>query len=355
MSQDAGSDREAVVGSGGEAVSPLAGTSRRAFVLGGAAMGMAGVVARHRGPHLGAGHPGAGLRRAGGTASRISPAGRVGKRGLVGATVSKGNPDGTSRLQAAIDFDHDMGGRVMARAVERVYWGPNDWQTGPNTKEAVKQLNDAGIAIVGSFTPSQMLSKGERKRLVGSLAQLNKQKAVVEAICLTHEANFKKFPSAAAYQKYINYYGPAVVEAGYELAYIPLVLTTEGKGIADYYPTGTHNGQPLVTRMYGDFYCSTQFVNGVRLDGLFKTAITHKTPKVGLGEFGRTDNGMKLPKNGQFKAYTKYLASKFEAWNKAGHDSAAIMYFTNGAANNPNSKNYEALEVLWDALSVDHT
>ncbi|HEV2373020.1 MAG TPA: hypothetical protein VGS19_12710 [Streptosporangiaceae bacterium] len=336
-------------GEGMTATPPQAGgTSRRAFVLGGAAIGAAGVIGGRRGPDVTAQQ----RRRAGATAR---PAAKVGSKAEVGATVSAGNPGGSTRLEAAQIFDTNMGGRKMAMAVERVYWGPGKWQTGPNTTQEVATLNGAGIAIVGSFTPSQTLTNAELTNLKNSLAQLKSQNAIVDAICLTHEPNYQKFPSAQAYQKYINFYGPAVVEAGYALAYIPVVLTTAANDVAAFYPTGTLNGQPLVTRMYGDFYCSTQYTSGVRLDGFFNVAVAHNTPRVGIGEFGRTDSALHPPTDQQFRSYTQYLTQEWQAWNAAGHDSAVIMYFTNGAANNPTPDNYLALEALWDALSIDHT
>ena len=112
----------------------------------------------------------------------------------------------------------------------------------------------------------------------------------------------------------------------------------------------------MVTRMYGDYHCYPMYQkNNAKLDGFFNVALTNNTPRVGIGEFGRTTNGDHIPDDTVFDNYTKYLTSEWQAWNAAGHNSAVIMYFTTGVANDPSPANYVSLEALWDALSIDNT
>jgi hypothetical protein len=319
--------------------------SRRSFALGGVAVGVAAIVGGRRAARLTA------RERPIETVAQGTSVLHAGSKAVVGATVSAGNPGGSTRLEAARIFDQNMGGRKMALAVERVYWGKNKWQTARNKSQEVWSLNQAGIAIVGSFTPAYPPTQEDRRHLTNSLKQLKNQNAIVEAICLTHEPNDGKFPSGHAYKSYIDHYGPVVIEAGYHLAYIPLI--TKNQDVEAYYPTGTYEGQPMVTRMYGDFYCDS-YDKGASLDQLFTVATAKNTPRVGLGEFGKHGSSKNpVPGEKKFDAYCKHLASEFQAWNANGNDSAAIMYFTNGPGNNPTKANYASLEDLWDALSIN--
>jgi hypothetical protein len=318
--------------------------SRRSFALGGVAIGVAAIAGSRRAARLTV------RERRIETVAQPTSALKAGSKAAVGATVSAGNPGGSTRLQAARIFDQHMGGRKMALAVERVYWAENKWQKGPNTSQEVRTLNDAGIAIVGSFTPAHPHTAADLRNLTDSLSQLKKQKAIVEAICLTHEPNNGKFKTGDDYKSYIEYYGPAVIEAGFDLAYIPLI--TRNQDVGEYYPTGTYKGRPMVTRMYGDFYCDT-YEKGASLDQLWTVATANNTPRVGLGEFGKHGSSKnKLPTDKQFDKYCDYLISEFHAWNASGNNSAAIMYFTNGPENNPNQANYTSLKNLWNALSI---
>jgi hypothetical protein len=313
-------------------------TSRRTFVLGGAAIGVAGMVGGRRAARFSVRE-----RRSEVAAGHSVP--QAGSKAEVGATVSAGNPGGSDRLAAAQLFDQNMGGRKTAMSVERFYWGPGEWTIGPGTQEMISN----GVAMVASFTPNSTLMQSEITNLSNALQSLKSLKAAVHAVCLTHEANDQKFPTSGKYQSYIDYYGPTVIQAGYNLAYIPLV--TQNQNIGAYYPTGTYNGQPMITRMYGDLYC-TAYDNGANLDEFFSVATSNNTPRVGIGEFGISGNGTN-PGDTPFDEFCGYLISEFQAWNNAGHDSAAIMYFTNGPTNNPDPANYISLEKLWDALSVD--
>jgi len=323
------------------------GISRRAFALGGVAIGLAGAVGARQTARLTVREPRSGA------AAAAAAATQAGTKAAVGATVSAGNPGGTTRIQAAEIFDQNMGGRKTAMAVERAYWPANTWDLTP-----AQALIDNNVAIVASYTPSQQLTQAELDNLNGALDLLKgaTPTAIVDSITLTHEPNDGKFPSAEAYQEYIDFYGPAVLQHGYELSYIPMVLSTAANDIAAYYPTGTYNGQPMVTRMYGDYYCYQAYLtNNVRLDGFFNVAGMHNTPRVGIGEFGRTTNVNEIPTPEEFDDFTTYLTKQWTAWNAAGHDSAVIMYWTNGPGNNPDPPNYTSLINLWNALSIDNT
>jgi hypothetical protein len=312
--------------------------SRRAFVLGGAAIGAAGLVGGHRVARLSV------RERPPQSVAQAPKVLQAGTKAAVGATVSAGNPGGGStRLEAAQFFDANVG-RKMAMEVERAYWGPNKWDI-----TTVQDLIENNIKIVASFTPSQTYSNTEATNLADALIGLNLANANVIAVCLFHEPNEGQFQSPDHYQTYIENYGPIVLRQGYELAYIPLINSNHNVGA--YYPTATYNGHPMVTRMYGDFYCNS-YDNGANLDEFFSVATSNNTARVGLSEFGKTLNVEQNPDELAFASYCDYLISEFLAWNSAGNNSADIIYFTNGPFNNPDTSNYISLGQLWANLSA---
>ena len=277
----------------------------------------------------------------------MSETSKHGPVGWVGATVSPAAM-GTSTWREAADKFDARTRRPMAVTASRIYF--NNVAPETFTLGLVRNMASAGVTAVLSFKPSRIHSPGEITSLRHSIQQCRDAGLKIESICLWHEPNdMAKHPpafrTAQEYIDYVRYYGPAVVEMGIPLAYIPLVLTTSGNLQISYFPGTTWRGKPLVTHIYPDFYCVSQWIHGVRMDASIQLADKHGL-RLGLGEFGRT-NGRHVPTDGQFSAYMRYLRHVYASRS----DRASCMYFTNGPANDPGAAEYAELGTFYDALT----
>lgn len=311
------------------------GLTRRDVLYGAAVVGAGAMFAsRQRGTALSPGQRGS-----------AAPAPH---RGLVGATVSPSAMGTRTWREAARRFD-SKASCPMAASAARLYWSGAGFDTGPGIS-MVRAMATAGVSAVLSFRPNRDLRASETALLRDSIRQCRAAGLKIDAVCLWHEPNDitqhpHPFRSARAYRNYVRHYGPTVVEMGIPLAYIPLVLTSKGVLQAAYFPGAHHNGRPLISRIYPDFYCSAQFRRGVRLDAPIRLAEEHSL-QLGLGEFGRT-NGPHQVSDSEFEAYMDYLTQVF-----AGRKNrASCMYFVNGPRNVPTYPGYAALRAFYNAIT----
>lgn len=266
---------------------------------------------------------------------------------VVGATVSPAALGTSSWLDAARRWDRRIG-RPMAVTAARMYFQGSTLESGPGIG-LVRHLARHNVKAVLSFQPSRRLHPAEITRLRHSIHRCREAGLHIEAVALWHEPNdITKHPhpfrSAREYHRYVHYYGPHVTAMSVPLAYIPLVLTNEGKEVTSYFPGTSVHGKRLVSKIFADYYCHAQYVNGVRLAAVLRLARHHRLP-LGLGEFGMTD-GPYRPSDAQFHYYMAYLTKIFAAQRNPG----SCMYFVNGHRNIPTTSGYTALRRFYDAL-----
>jgi hypothetical protein len=308
------------------------GLNRRDVLQGAAVIGAAAALPRHKqsAVHWHGGAPVA------------FPGGRV------GATVSPNAMGVRTWREGADKFDAKVS-CPMAASAARMYWSGAGFDTGPGMR-MVRAMAKVGVATVLSFRPSRHRQQSEITSLRESIRRCQAAGLKIEAICLWHEPNDitqhpHPFRSAQAYRDYVRYYGPAVVEMGIPLAYIPLVLTTQGVLQHAYFPGTHHNGKQLISHLYADYYCRGEFRRDVRLDAPIMLADNHGL-KLGLGEFGRTTGPYRVS-DGEFEAYMDYLTRVFVP----RVDRASCIYFAAGPWNVPSPAGYAALRAFYHALS----
>jgi hypothetical protein len=251
--------------------------TRRSILHGAAVLGAATLLVRpHQTPTVGEGEgsaPWGRLSGHGGTGpgSATGPGAATarGLHGLVGATVSPIALGTRTWAEAARKFDATVG-RPMAVTASRLYF--NHATINAAGLYLVRMMAATGVTTVISFMPSRNLRRSEITNLQRSIRQCRAAGMKIESVCLWHEPNNitrkpMAFPKAQEYIDYVRYYGPAVTGMGIPLSYIPVVLTTDGTLQNDYFPGTTWLGQPLVARIYPNFYCASQYIHGARMDG----------------------------------------------------------------------------------------
>lgn len=269
-----------------------------------------------------------------------------GLSGLVGATVSPTAMRTRLWIEAARKFDAIVS-RPMAVTACRLYF--HGATINRDGLYLVRMMAAAGVTTVISIRPSRNLSRSEITNLQRSIRQCRAAGLKIESICLWHEPNNitrkMAFPKAQEYVDYVRYYGPAVTAMGIPLCYIPVVLTTDGTLQDDYFPGTTWRGQQLVTRIYPNFYCASQYIHGTRMDASVRLADRNGI-RLGLAEFGRT-NCSTRPSDRDFAAYMRYLRGIY-----AGRqDKLSCMYWNDGPLNVPNASVSEELGAFYDALT----
>src|SRR5215467_6779448 len=328
--------------------------TRRSILHGAAVLGAATLLVRpHSTPTVGMAEGsapwGPGTVGKTGPGSRSSGPGATarGLGGLVGATVSPTAMRTRLWIEAARKFDAIVH-RPMAVTACRLYF-----HRATITRDGlylVRMMAAAGVTTVISFMPSRNLSRSEITNLQRSIRQCRAAGLKIESICLWHEPNNvarkpMAFPRAQQYVDYVRYYGPAVTAMGIPLCYIPVVLTTDGSLQSDYFPGTTWRGQQLVSRIYPNFYCASQYIHGARMDASVRLA-DRSGLRLGLAEFGRT-NCSTRPSNRAFAAYMRYLRGIY-----AGRgNKLSCMYWNDGPLNVPNASVSEELGAFYDALT----
>jgi hypothetical protein len=327
--------------------------TRRSVLHGAAILGAATLlVSQHSTPTVGMAEgsapwgPGTIGKTGPGSAGGQSGATARGLGGLVGATVSPTAMRTRLWIEAARKFDA-MVRRPMAVTACRLYF--HDATIDRDGLYLVRMMAAAGVSTVISIRPSRNLSRGETTNLLRTIRQCRAAGLKIESICLWHEPNNitrkMAFPRAQEYVDYVRYYGPAVTAMGIPLCYIPVVLTTDGTLQADYFPGTTWRGQELVSRIYPNFYCASQYIHGARMDASVRLADKNGV-RLGLAEFGRT-NCSTQPSNREFAAYMRYLRGIY-----AGRqDKLSCMYWNDGPLNVPNASVSEELGAFYDALT----
>jgi len=328
--------------------------TRRSVLHGAAVLGAATLlVSQHSTPTVGMAEgsapwgPGTVGKTGPGSAGGQSGATARGLSGLVGATVSPTAMRTRLWIEAARKFDAIVH-RPMAVTACRLYFhGATIDRDG---LYLVRMMAATGVSTVLSIRPSRNLSRSETTTLQRTIRQCRAAGLKIESICLWHEPNNvaskpMAFPRAQQYVDYVRYYGPAVTAMGIPLCYIPVVLTTDGALQNDYFPGTTWRGQQLVSRVYPNFYCASQYIHGARMDATVRLADKYGL-RLGLAEFGRT-NCSTQPSNRAFAAYMRYLRGIY-----AGRqDKLSCMYWGDGPLNVPNASVSEELGAFYDALT----
>jgi hypothetical protein len=328
--------------------------TRRSVLHGAAVLGAATLlVSQHSTPTVGMAEgsapwgPGTVGKTGPGSAGGQGGATARGLNGLVGATVSPVAMRTQTWTEAAHRFDAIVR-RPMAVTACRVYFKQAAIDRGG--LYLARMMAASGVSAVISIRPSPNLRRSEITKLQRSIRQCRAAGLKIEAVSLWHEPNDitrsdQAFRTGPQYVDYVRYYGPAVVEMGIPLAYIPLVLTTNGALQDSYFPGTTWRGKPLVTHIYPDFYCVSQFIHGARMDASVRLADKYGL-RLGIGEFGRT-NCQHSPTDREFAAYMRYLRGIY-----AGRkDRASCMYWSDGPLNSPSPSAGAELCAFYDALT----
>jgi|SRR5215467_4645739 len=328
--------------------------TRRSILHGAAVLGAATLLVRpHSTPTVGMAEgsapwgPGTVGKTGPGSSSGGQGATASGLQGLVGATVSPIAMGTRTWTEAAHKFDAIVR-RPMAATATRVYFKRATIDRGG--LYLARMMAATGVNAVISIRPSPNLSRSEITNLQRSIQRCRAVGLKIEAVSLWHEPNDitrsdQAFRTGQQYVDYVRYYGPAVVEMGIPLAYIPLVLTTDGALQDSYFPGTTWRGKPLVTHIYPDFYCASQYIHGARIDASVDLADKHGL-RLGIGEFGRT-NCQHRPTDRQFASFVRYLRGIY-----AGRrDRASCMYWSDGPLNDPNPSMCAQLSAFYDALT----
>jgi len=330
--------------------------TRRSILHGAAVLGAATLLVRqHNTPTVGEAEgsvpwgpgtvgksaPGSGTSGQGGGATAS------GLLGLVGATVSPVAMGTRTWTEAAHKFDARVR-RPMAATATRLYM--KSASITPGGLYLARLMAETGATAIISIRPSKTLRRSEITKMQRSIRQFRAAGLKIEAISLWHEPNDitrsdQAFKTGRQYVDYVRYYGPSIVEMGIPLAYIPLVLTTDGALQDSYFAGTTWRGRPLVTHIYPDFYCVSQYIHGARMDASVALADRYGL-RLGIGEFGRT-NCSHSPSDRQFSDYIRYLRGIY-----AGRkDRASCMYWSDGPLNDPNPSSCTELSSFYDALS----
>ena len=282
-----------------------------------------------------------------GTGGQGGGATASGLLGLVGATVSNVAMGTRTWTEAAHKFDARVR-RPMAATATRVYL--KQAAIAPGEMYLMRMMAATGVTAIMSIRPSPALRRSEMTKMQSTIRQCREAGLKIEAVSLWHEPNDitrsdQAFRTARQYVDYVRYYGPAVVEMGIPLCYIPLVLTTDGALQDSYFPGTTWRGRELVTHIYPDFYCVSQYIHGARMDASVALADKYGL-RLGIGEFGRT-NCSHSPSDRQFADYIRYLRGIY-----AGRrDRASCMYWSDGPLNDPNPSSCAELSSFYDALT----
>ena len=270
-----------------------------------------------------------------------------GLTGRVGATLSPAALGARTWSEAARKFDARVG-RPMAASASRMFFSG---VTLGSSADLVRAFVETGTSAVMSFRPSRIHSTTEIATLKRTIRECQNAGLKIDAICLWHEPNditktVVPFRTGAEYIDYVRYYGPAVVEMGVPLAYIPLVLTTDGALQESYFPGTTWRGKPLVTHIYPDFYCMSQYVQGVRMDASVRLADAYGL-RLGLGEFGQTNSHSQASRS-DFAAYMRYLRGVYAGRENRG----SCIYWFGGSLGDPHRAGYDELGTFYEALTA---
>lgn len=280
------------------------------------------------------------------TAQRTRPVLTV-QGASVGATIA--DPAALGRRtwsSAAAVFDGHVGGPWAATAGRLYFERP--WATGGDWTGLAREYAAEGTAAVISFRPSPAMTQADYRGLAKAVTDLLDTGLNIDSVTICHEPNWlpkSQYRTPEAYQRAFRFYAPAISRAGVALCYIPVVLHTVGPLQDRFLPLDAH-GAPLVSRIYGDFYCQRQYATGVRLDT--PVAMAHKYGLIlGLGEFGRTDC-QDVPSAAMFAAYTRYIGETITRLPRARQ--GRCMYWTGGRLNVPDAASYRSLAQLRQAL-----
>lgn len=277
--------------------------SRRAVLIGGAALGIGGA--------LGAAGIVTGTRQAAAAATSAPRGGPA----RVGATFDL-FPfcPGTTYPEAADTWNSTTGTTMRCW---KTYYQVSQFPTSIDAK--TQTIIDRGIQALISFKPAITPSEADLDSLANAL-QLFKTAGLIAEVCLWQEVGPRDM-TAAQYHQVVQYYGPTVRQ------FYPLVFDAPGyQGPAEW--AAYDPGRSQLDGYAVDFYCP-DFVNkGFTLDPLGKLA---GDLPVGIWEIGNTASSGFFPTADQLDDYMNYMQNWLTQRAASGLPVGSVAWY-NGPA-----------------------